>query len=77
MRNSDTKGCSSAAACAYFESTHWSLVRKANNLDSPSALEALSQLCGDYWYPRYAFVRRHGWSPHDADDITQAFFLFL
>lgn len=30
-----------------------------------------------YWYPIYAFVRRSGQSPADAEDLTQAFFCRL
>ena len=30
-----------------------------------------------YRYPLYAFVRRRGDSPHDAQDLTQGFFLHL
>jgi len=77
MGSSDAKGSSPAAAGACFKSTHWSVVRKACNLDSPSAMEALSQLCRDYWYPLYAFVRRRGYSPEDAQDLTQDFFARL
>jgi DNA-directed RNA polymerase specialized sigma24 family protein len=32
-------------------------------------------LCQLYWYPLYAFARRRGYSPHDAQDLTQGFFL--
>lgn len=39
-----------------------------------AAEDALEQLCSIYWYPLYAFVRRSGRSPHDAEDLTQAFF---
>lgn len=35
---------------------------------------ALEQLCQLYWYPVYAFVRRSGNGPHDAEDLTQSFF---
>jgi RNA polymerase sigma-70 factor (ECF subfamily) len=42
--------------------------------DSPARAVALEQLCRTYWYPLYAFVRRSGRSPHDAQDLTQAFF---
>ena len=38
------------------------------------ARDALTQLCESYWYPLYAFVRRRGHGPHDAQDLTQAFF---
>jgi RNA polymerase sigma factor (sigma-70 family) len=34
-------------------------------------------LCENYWYPLYAFVRRAGHSPHDAQDLTQEFFARL
>ncbi|MBI4662327.1 MAG: sigma-70 family RNA polymerase sigma factor [Verrucomicrobia bacterium] len=38
------------------------------------AEQALASLCEVYWYPLYAFVRRQGHSPQDAQDLTQAFF---
>jgi DNA-directed RNA polymerase specialized sigma24 family protein len=60
-----------------FTTTHWSVVLGAADGDSLNARAALEQLCGKYWYPLYAFVRRRGWDPHDAADLTQAFFAFL
>ena len=45
--------------------------------DSPQAHQALELLCGNYWYPLYAYVRRQGHSAHDAQDLTQAFFARL
>jgi RNA polymerase sigma-70 factor (ECF subfamily) len=43
--------------------------------DSDSvAREALENLCRGYWFPLYAYVRRQGHSPEDAQDLTQAFF---
>ena len=39
--------------------------------------EALARLCSNYWYPLYAFARRRGYSPHDAEDVTQGFFARL
>jgi len=39
---------------------------------------ALEELCRTYWYPLYAYVRRRGHGPEDAQDLTQQFFeLFL
>jgi RNA polymerase sigma-70 factor (ECF subfamily) len=57
-----------------FATTHWSVVLAAGNADSTCAREALSRLCQTYWYPLYAYARRCGNSPHDAQDLTQAFF---
>ena len=57
-----------------FTTTHWSVVLAARQTDSPAASAALEQLCQIYWYPLYAFVRRQGSSPQDAEDLTQAFF---
>ena len=61
----------------YFATTHWSLVLHAGRSDSTSARQALEQLCQCYWYPLYAYVRRRGNSPADAEDLTQGFFARL
>ena len=37
----------------------------------------VEKLCETYWYPLYAYVRRRGYSAHDAQDLTQAFFAYL
>lgn len=37
----------------------------------------MTALCEAYWYPLYAFFRRSGESPHDAEDLTQGFFARL
>ena len=49
----------------------------ARQKDSPQSLAALETLCRTYWYPLYAYVRRQGQSPHDAQDLTQEFFARL
>src|SRR6266436_4398659 len=61
----------------WFNTTHWSVVLAAGNSSAPHAQQALEMLCATYWYPLYAFVRRRGYSPHDAQDLTQGFFLHL
>jgi RNA polymerase sigma-70 factor (ECF subfamily) len=58
---------------ARFVTTHWSVVIAAGRDDSTRAQDALGKLCQTYWYPLYAHVRRRGHSPHDAQDLTQAF----
>jgi RNA polymerase sigma factor (sigma-70 family) len=44
---------------------------------APGSEAALAELCSLYWYPLYAFVRYRGHAPHDAQDLTQGFFLHL
>lgn len=60
----------------HFSATHWSVVLRAAG-DEAGAESALAQLCQRYWYPLYAYVRRRGNSPDDAQDLTQAFFARL
>jgi RNA polymerase sigma factor (sigma-70 family) len=60
-----------------FSTTHWSVVLGAGQSDLAAATAALERLCRTYWYPIYAFVRRRGSDPHEAEDLTQAFFAFL
>ncbi len=50
------------------------MVLAAREKNGACAQEALAGLCSTYWYPLYAFVRRHGASPHEAEDLTQEFF---
>jgi len=62
---------------AVFATTHWSVVLAAGQNSEPSALAALERLCRTYWFPLYAFARRQGNSPEDAQDLTQDFFARL
>jgi RNA polymerase sigma factor (sigma-70 family) len=60
-----------------FVTTHWSVVLAAGRNDTTRARVALEKLCQTYWYPLYAYVRRRGYSPEDAQDLTQEFFARL
>src|SRR6202022_2063001 len=60
-----------------FATTHWSVVLSAQDKGSPQSAESLENLCRAYWYPLYAFARRAGHSPADAEDLTQGFFARL
>jgi RNA polymerase sigma-70 factor (ECF subfamily) len=60
-----------------FATTHWSVVLATADEASSQSTEALEQLCRTYWYPLYAYVRRRGYRPEDAEDLTQEFFLRL
>jgi RNA polymerase sigma-70 factor (ECF subfamily) len=58
---------------ARFATTRWSLVLAVKGTDEP-ARAALSDLCGIYWFPVYAYLRRTGRSADDAGDLAQGFF---
>ena len=58
-----------------FRTTRWSVVVLSAQSQVSGSKEALAELCKLYWYPLYAHVRRYGFSPHDAQDLTQGFFL--
>ena len=67
----------SGPAGRVFATTRWSVVLRAGGTSPEAAQAALEQLCRDYWYPLYAYVRRKGHSPEDASDLTQDFFAKL
>jgi RNA polymerase sigma-70 factor (ECF subfamily) len=60
-----------------FVTTHWSVVLNAGRRDTTRSRAALENLCQTYWQPLYAYVRRRGYSPEDAQDLTQEFFARL
>ena len=64
-------------AAARFAATHWSMVLNAGSGNSPEARAALERLCSVYWFPIYANIRRRGYKPEDASDLTQEFFASL
>lgn len=65
------------AAPRSFQTTRWSVVRRAVGADDAAARPAIALLCEAYWFPLYAFFRRSGKSSHDAEDLTQGFFARL
>jgi RNA polymerase sigma factor (sigma-70 family) len=68
---------SSGAPPAAFPQTRWSVVLAAARTPSLESADALETLCRAYWPPLYAYARRCGQSPHDAQDLTQEFFRLL
>jgi RNA polymerase sigma-70 factor (ECF subfamily) len=74
MEHRDAVLDAAARTSAQFATTHWSTVLAAGDGASPNSREALETLCRMYWFPVYAFIRRKGYSPEDAQDLTQSFF---
>ena len=63
---------------APFETTHWTVVLQASKSASDEAArKALAVFSEAYWPPLYTFVRRRGYSPADAQDLVQGFFVHL
>ena len=60
-----------------FATTHWSVVLSASQPDSTRYQQALEALCRTYWFPLYAYLRRHGFDAQNAEDHIQAFFAGL
>jgi hypothetical protein len=60
-----------------FPTTHWSRVLCAGHDEAPASAAALEALCRAYWPPLYAFVRRNGYAPADAQDLVQGFLAHL
>ena len=66
-----------AGPTSRFHTTCWSLVLAAAGKPGMEAQAALATLCRTYWHPVYSFVRRSGYQPEQAQDLTQGFFLVL
>src|SRR5258708_16840151 len=58
-----------------FPTTRWTLVVAAADPQRKEARSALVSLCEGYWYPLYAYIRRRGYPPDQAQDLTQEFFI--
>ena len=76
VTSTTTTGGSGQMGGSAFTTTHWSVVLEAQG-ESSAAQEALGKLCCTYWRPIFAFLRRQGLRPEEAEDITQGFFAEL
>ena len=72
-----SSGGANADGRGRFATTQWSLVVAAAKRGSADGEAALGRLGALYWYPIFAFVRRQGHSPDEAQDLTQVFFTRL
>ena len=62
-----------------FATTRWSLILTGAQFenDEQQARDALAELCRTYWRPIFSFACRRGYSPEDAQDLTQDFFVMI
>ncbi len=74
MQSTTPSSDSATEAGGKFALTRWSVVLAAGRSESTHARDALEELCRTYWAPIYAFIRRDGHSPEDAQDLAQEFF---
>lgn len=71
----EEKGAGRMPSYDCFVTTRWTVVHEACRTGDPAgARAALESLCQTYWFPLYAYVRRRGYGPHDAEDCVQGFF---
>lgn len=56
-----------------FPPTRWTLVSRIRCGDEQVARGALDELCSQYYYPLYCYIRRKGLTHHDAEDALQEF----
>ncbi|WP_010583695.1 RNA polymerase sigma factor [Schlesneria paludicola] len=60
-----------------FQTTRWSVVLRIKDSNVREAEDVWNEIARIYWFPLYAFCRRKGTNDHDAQDMTQAFFVHL
>ena len=66
-----------AKGVARFRTTRLTVVMISAQSQTEEGRAGFAELYQLYWYPLYAFARRGGHSPEDAQDLTQGFFLHL
>jgi RNA polymerase sigma-70 factor (ECF subfamily) len=60
-----------------FKTTPWSLLFATRGRDLTEAQRAVAELCEIYWRPIYSYITGSGYDLYDAQDLTQAFMLYL
>jgi RNA polymerase sigma-70 factor (ECF subfamily) len=57
----------------HFPTTHWTLIARLKSDDEATTRRALDELCAQYHYPLYCYIRRRGLEHHDAQDALHDF----
>jgi len=77
MNTTSVRAETGHATTTGFQDTQWTQILHKVRDKAPEAPQALEELCRIYWPPLYAYLRRLGRSPEDAQDLTQGFFVHL
>ncbi len=56
-----------------FPTTHWTLIERLKSGDEREVRSALEDICTQYHYPLYCYIRRRGLNHHDAEDVLHDF----
>lgn len=56
-----------------FPTTHWTLIARLKSDDAEESEKALDELCAQYHYPLYCYIRWRGLNHHDAQDALHDF----
>ncbi len=72
VSSGETRACNGR-----FEQTQWTIILRARAEGADGAREAMDRFAGAYWQPLYQFIRREGYGPQDAEDLTQGFYQHL
>lgn len=62
-----------APADGQFPTTEWTLVSRLRSREEAISHRALNELCTQYHYPLYCYIRRRGLEHHDAQDALHDF----
>ncbi len=56
-----------------FPTTHWTLIARLKSEDGKESSAALDELCAQYHYPLYCYIRWRGLDHHEAQDALHDF----
>jgi RNA polymerase sigma-70 factor (ECF subfamily) len=60
-----------------FPTTRWTLIARIKSADEAVAARALEEMCAQYHYPLYCYLRRRGCAHHDAQDVLHDFLALI
>jgi hypothetical protein len=72
-RQADLDGSAKGCHRASFKETSWWVVSQAARPETPAAEGARQSFCKAYWWPVFFYLRRHGHTQENSEDLTQGF----